>query len=171
MRNFNVKSTNSKEKQQTNHEKLRENRKLNIVREYAMGRISLHECYEKLNDKSDHVDDFLNDMLSQKLDKEFKDYCEELKTKKPQEIIDSAYEIVSKEEIKDYLKYAELHDKEKAIMIDQSDLLTEFYHDWLDSDGGFYESMEYCIDDSISMLTRYYNKQQKFRIESEKDFE
>ena len=119
-------------------------------------------CYDKLVDREEFD---LQDILSEKIDKEFAKYCNSLKEKTQQEIIDSAYEIVSKEAIKEYLKYCDLADKEIAIMIDQNDLLNEFYHDWLDTDDDFYESMEYSINDSIAAVTRYYNKQQKLRIE------
>ena len=42
--------------------------------------------------------------LDEKLDNEFTSFCENAKTKSPQEILNSAYEITVKEEIKDSLK-------------------------------------------------------------------
>lgn len=156
------KNKNFEKKGQDNIDKLDENKELNIIRKFAEGRITLNECYDKLVDREEFD---LQDILSEKIDKEFAKYCNSLKEKTQQEIIDSAYEIVSKEAIKEYLKYCDLADKEIAIMIDQNDLLNEFYHDWLDTDDDFYESMEYSINDSIAAVTRYYNKQQKLRIE------
>ena len=58
-----------------------------------------------------------------------------------------------------------LHDKEKAIMIEQNDLLTEFYHDWLDTDVPLGDVLKETLEESVSTLTRYYGKQDKFRIE------
>ena len=60
-------------------------------------------------------------------------------------------------------------EKEKAIMIDQNDLLTEFYHDWLNTDVPLGESLRDTLEDSVAMLTRYYGKQNKFRINEEID--
>ncbi|MFG6319298.1 MAG: DUF3848 domain-containing protein, partial [Clostridia bacterium] len=50
--------------------------------------------------------------LNEKLEKEFKEFCEVLKTKTPEEIIERAYEITVKEELKDELINMDLHDKE-----------------------------------------------------------
>ena len=62
-----------------------------------------------------------------------------------------------------------LEEKEKAIMIDQNDLLTEFYHDWLNTDITLGESLRDTLEDSVAMITRYYGKQNKFRIDEEID--
>lgn len=47
--------------------------------------------------------------LDEKLDNEFTSFCENAKTKSPQEILNSAYEITVKEEIKDSLKNMDLY--------------------------------------------------------------
>ena len=47
--------------------------------------------------------------LDEKLDNEFTTFCENAKTKSPQEILNSAYEITVKEEIKDSLKNMDLY--------------------------------------------------------------
>lgn len=47
--------------------------------------------------------------LDEKIDNEFTSFCENAKTKSPQEILDSAYEITVKEEIKDSLKNMDLY--------------------------------------------------------------
>ena len=46
-------------------------------------------------------------------------------------------------------------------------LLTEFYHDWLNTDVPLGESLRDTLEDSVAMLTRYYGKQNKFRIDEE----
>ncbi len=69
--------------------------------------------------------------LDKKLDKEFTNFCENTKTKSPQEILNSAYEITVKEEIKDSLKSMELYPLEVSALLKQKDILSEFYHDWL----------------------------------------
>lgn len=148
-----------------------DNGSLNIIREYGKGRISLKECYKKLaerqNNRGNIID--LTEILNQKLEREFKDFCNKIEEKKPKEIVKKAYEITVKEELKEEIKNMRLEEKEKAIMIDQNDLLTEFYHDWLNTDIPLGESLRDTLEDSVVMITRYYGKQNKFRIDEEID--
>lgn len=148
-----------------------DNGSLNIIREYGKGRISLKECYKKLaerqNNRGNIID--LTEILNQKLEREFKDFCDKMEEKKPKEIVKKAYEITVKEELKEEIKNMRLEEKEKAIMIDQNDLLTEFYHDWLNTDIPLGESLRDTLEDSVVMITRYYGKQNKFRIDEEID--
>ena len=148
-----------------------DNGSLNIIREYGKGKISLKECYKKLAEKQNNRGNIkdLTEILNQKLEKEFKDFCDKMEEKKPKEIVKKAYEITVKEELKEEIKNMRLEDKEKAIMIDQNNLLTEFYHDWLNTDVPLGESLRDTLEDSVAMLTRYYGKQNKFRIDEEID--
>ena len=73
-------------------------------------------------------------------------------------IIEKAYEITSKEEIKDILINMDLHDAEKEMLFFQDDILNEFYHDWLDCDIPLGDSMQYCVEESIATLTKYMGK-------------
>lgn len=148
-----------------------DNGSLNIIREYGKGKISLKECYKKLAKKQNNRGNIkdLTEILNQKLEKEFKDFCDKMEEKKPKEIVKKAYEITVKEELKEEIKNMRLEDKEKAIMIDQNNLLTEFYHDWLNTDVPLGESLRDTLEDSVAMLTRYYGKQNKFRIDKEID--
>lgn len=148
-----------------------DNGSLNIIREYGKGKISLKECYKKLAEKQNNRGNIkdLTEILNQKLEKEFKDFCDKMEEKKPKEIVKKAYEITVKEELKEEIKNMRLEDKEKAIMIDQNNLLTEFYHDWLNTDVPLGESLRDTLEDSVAMLTRYYGKQNKFRIDKEID--
>lgn len=101
--------------------------------------------------------------LEEKLDNEFKDFCNKTKTKSPDEIIKSAYEITVKEEIKDNLKSMELFPLEVTALLKQNDVLNEFYHDWLNDDTPLGEVLENSIQDSIAMVTRYYKSNSKER--------
>jgi len=101
--------------------------------------------------------------LEEKLDNEFKDFCNKTKTKSPDEIIKSAYEITVKEEIKDNLKSMELFPLEVTALLKQNDVLNEFYHDWLNDDTPLGEVLENSIQDSIAMVTRYYKANSKER--------
>jgi hypothetical protein len=144
-----------------------DNKVLNIINDYAKGKINLDKCYELIKEnKNLNIEEIdLDKILSVKLDKEFNDFCENLKTHTPEEIISRAYEITVKDELKEEIKNMNLYDKEKAIMIDQNNLLTEFYHDWLDTDVPLGDILKETLEESVATLTRYYGKQDKFRIE------
>ena len=96
--------------------------------------------------------------LETKLEREFNHFKRGLKKLPKNKIIDKAYEITAKEEIKDTLINMELHDAEKEMLFMQDDVLNEFYHDWLDSDVPLGDSMQYCIEESIATLTKYMGK-------------
>ena len=96
--------------------------------------------------------------LETKLEREFNHFKRGLKKLPKNKIIDKAYEITAKEEIKDTLINMELHDAEKEILFMQDDVLNEFYHDWLDCDVPLGDSMQYCIEESIATLTKYMGK-------------
>ena len=96
--------------------------------------------------------------LETKLKREFKQFKKGLKKLSKNKIIDKAYELITKEEIKDTLIDMDLHDAEKEILFYQDDVLNEFYHDWLDCDVPLGDSMQYCIEESIATLTKYMGK-------------
>ena len=100
----------------------------------------------------------LDDALETMLERELKHFKKGLKKLPKGKIIDKAYELVCKEEIKEELKYMELHDVEKEMMLIQGDILDEFYKDWLNEDAQLGESMQNSISESIGMLTRYMGK-------------
>ena len=56
----------------------------------------------------------------------------------------------------------DLYDKEIIIMTEQKDLLNEFYHDWLDTDVPLGEALRNTLEESVAVITRYYNKQNRF---------
>ena len=96
--------------------------------------------------------------LQTKLEREFKHFKKGLKKLPKNKIIDKAYEITSKEEIKDILINMDLHDAEKEMLCYQDDILNEFYYDWLDCDVPLGDSMQYCVEESIATLTKYMSK-------------
>lgn len=101
--------------------------------------------------------------LETKLEREFNHFKKSLKKLTKSKILEKAYELVCKEEIKEELKYMELHDAEKEIIFLQDDVLNEFYHDWLDEDTTLGESMQNSISESIATLTRYIGKKNSQR--------
>lgn len=134
---------------------------LNAYKDYQRREILLSEYNNVVNKITNN---YFDTLLKQKLEKEYKDFCESLKTKSPEEIIKKAYEITVKEEIKEEIKNMNLHDQEKIIMLNQDNLLTEFYHDWLDTDVPLGDVLKETLEESVSTLTRYYGKQNHFKI-------
>ena len=96
--------------------------------------------------------------LHTKLEREFNHFKKNLKKLPKSKIIDKAYELTSKEEIKDILINMNLHDAEKEMLFYQDDILNEFYHDWLDCDVPLGDSMQYCVEESVATLTKYMGK-------------
>lgn len=101
--------------------------------------------------------------LKEKVEREFNNFRNKLKIKSKEEIINSAYEIVSKEEIKNILEFIDLHPKEKQALIKDNDLLNEFYHDWLDADSQFGEIMVDSMIETVGFITRHQIKNQNER--------
>lgn len=101
--------------------------------------------------------------LDEKLENEFNDFCEKTKEKSAEEIINSAYEITVKEEIKDSLKDMDLFPLEVDALLKQDNVLNEFYHDWLNVDTPLGEVLGNSIEESIAMVTRYYKSKGKER--------
>lgn len=119
---------------------------------YKKGLIDTKEYHERLK----IVD--LDLALETKLEREFKAFKKDLKKLPKNKIIDKAYELISKEEIKDTLLNMDLHETEKEMLFYQDDVLNEFYHDWLDCDIPLGDSMQYCIEESVATLTKYMGK-------------
>ena len=137
----------------------------------ATGMDKVYRNYK--NDKSHKKDenetkDFsIDSTLERVLENEFEEFKEETLKKSKEEIFESAYEITSKEEIKDNLKYMNLHRAEKEMLILQDDILNEFYHDWLDDDTPLGDNMKPCIEESLAVLTKFIGK--RFNLKREKD--
>ena len=112
--------------------------------------------YEK-DEKGIQIID-LDNALETMLDRELNQFKKELKRLPRGKILEKAYELVCKEEIKEEIKYMELHDAEKELMLIRGNILQEFYNDWLDEDTTLGESMQNSISESIAMMTRYMGK-------------
>ena len=101
--------------------------------------------------------------LNKKLEKEYTEFLKEMRNKPKDDIIKGAYEITVKEELKDTIGYMNLHPTEIQALLNEDNVLTEFYHDWLDEDSSLGEVLENSIGESIAILTRYFNKNNKER--------
>ena len=84
-----------------------------------------------------------------KLNKELKQFKKTLKRKSKNEIMDTAYELTCKEEIKQELLYLD-DDKKEFLYLQDDDLLSEIYEDWLKFDVPLVDSMRDSIDETIT---------------------
>lgn len=96
----------------------------------------------------------LLEKLQDKLELEFSNFIKELKYESKDYIIERAYEITTKQEIKDYLGHKELNENELKILLKKSYVLDSMYDKWLDTDANFCEVLQYAVDDRVEELTR-----------------
>lgn len=137
-------------------------REIELIEKLKNGDKTIERKYKRI--VSLYIQNLKNqNKLEKKIDNEFVNFCEKLKMKSPKEILDSAYEVTVKEEIKDNLKSMELYPLEVSALLKQDNILNEFYHDWLNVDTPLGEILENSIEESISMVTRYYKTSQKER--------
>ena len=97
--------------------------------------------------------------LETKLEREFKAFKKDLKKLPKNKIIDKAYELTCKEEIKYELLKLD-NDKKEFLYLQDKDLLNEFYEDWLKFDVPLVDSMRDSIGET---LTKKMNKSLKER--------
>ena len=115
---------------------------------YKRGLIS----YEEFQNKK--VQLALDMQFEDRLNKELKQFKKTLKRKSKNEIMNRAYELTCKEEIKYELLNLDA-DKKEFLFLQNSNLLEEFYSDWLKFDIPLVDSMRGSIDETI---TRKMNK-------------
>ena len=115
---------------------------------YKRGLIS----YEEFQKKEQQL--ALDLQFEDKLNKELYQFKKNLKRKSKNEIMNRSYELTCKEEIK--LELLNLSDDKKEFLYLQDDeILSEFYNDWLKFDAPLVDSMRGSIDETI---TRKMNK-------------
>ena len=95
----------------------------------------------------------LKQKLIEKLEKELQKYKDYLRQESPDEVIESAYQLVLKYTIIDEIKEKNLDYYELKALIKQKDLLAELYEDWRNSDGRLGENISYEMDNSIKIIT------------------
>ena len=110
---------------------------------YKRGLISYEEYQEKSLQLALYV------QFEDKLNKELKQFKKNLKKKSKNEIMDKAYELTCKEEIKQEL--LNLDDNKKEFLFMQNeDILNEFYSNWLKYDSPLSDSIRDSIDETIN---------------------
>lgn len=108
----------------------------------------------------------LRNELVLKLQKEYLDFRESLKKLKPEDIIGRAYELVSKEQIKDEIISRSLEEEKMEALVKCDDILSECYDEWLEEDSSLSSAFEFSVDNVIDRATEENEKRkEKFREE------
>ena len=134
-----------------------------FYKEYQEKDIQAFEYTKKLQKENEETELNLDEGLYTKLDNELKELHGNLLEKGKEEILNSAYEITVKEQIRDILKEMNLHEVEKEILFFRDDLLTELYQDWLHHDSSLREPITDSVDKSISTILRNFRITDKER--------
>ena len=110
---------------------------------YKRGIISYEEYQEKSLQLALYV------QFEDKLNKELKQFKKNLKKKSKNEIMDKAYELTCKEEIKQELLNLD-DNKKEFLFLQNEDILNEFYSNWLKYDSPLSDSIRDSIDETIN---------------------
>lgn len=105
--------------------------------------------------------------LYDKLQEEYDNFIENLKTMTPEQIIDNSYEKVMKEELKDmFFPSMCNYDLAQIKALKKAEApLDELYQGWMDFDGGIHESLEYSVEDTLDFLQKEQKKNKNKSME------
>ena len=101
----------------------------------------------------------MEEKLFKKLEQEMNNYKNHIKERGVEFAIDRAYELTSKQEIIDSLRYDNsLSKKQIKALLSRDNVLDELYSDWLSFDGNMREHINYSVDKSLNLITDEYKK-------------
>lgn len=100
----------------------------------------------------------LKQRFEAKVNREFKEFVEELKQNEPEVIVNTAYELVSKEEMIYKITEKDYTTSELKALLKTDGILDECYDEWLKSDGNFNEILEYAVDKRIEIILDDYEQ-------------
>ena len=116
-----------------------------------------------------YTEESLREELIAKLEKEQKEYLDDLKEKGVDEVIKNVYEINARQEIMDYLSYGNIVPKDVKALLNTNHILGRMYDEWLSFDGNFYEALEYPVEKEIERISdEFYSKDDKEAEQKEK---
>lgn len=100
-----------------------------------------------------------------KMEQEYHQFIEKLKLKTPEEIIQSSYEKVMKEEILgDFCPEYKHYDIEKMKALNKvKEPLEELYQGWMECDGGIHQVLEDSTYDTLDRLVEEQKEKKKSR--------
>lgn len=103
----------------------------------------------------------LKEKLEKKLEEEYKEFVDELKTKSPEIIIDRSYENTIKKEMIYKIMDRQYEIIELKVLLKRECLLDEFYEAWLKVDGDINEVFEFTIDNSVDKIMCEFDRRMK----------
>jgi len=108
----------------------------------------------------------IRNMVYDKLEKELEDFKSKLKTKSPDEIIKSSYELVAKEDILTVFSLdGNFNLSQYQTLLKTKNPLNYLYQEWLDFDSLEINYIQECISFAIEKQSDYF----KSNTKSEKD--
>mgnify|MGYP001058161363 CR=1 FL=1 len=96
----------------------------------------------------------LKQQLNEKVQKEYDDFIERLKQLPLQQIIDSSYEKVFKEEFMTTVQYKDLSRQEINALLKKDYPLDSLYQEWLKNDLSYVPLIEDTVDDHTKKLIK-----------------
>lgn len=109
-----------------------------------------------------YAEESLREELVKKLKQEQEEYLNEVREEGVEYALEKAYEITTRQEIIDYLSYANVDLKDMKALIKTEYIIDRIYDEWLGFDGNFYEILEYPIESEIKRISDdFYNKDDK----------
>lgn len=106
--------------------------------------------------------DELKDMLMKKIDQELFVYKQNLvKNYTPDEIIQEAYKINFKEQIRDIIDSSILGRNEIKVLLKTENILDKLYGYWENSDGNIWGLLEDKVNEKIENMTAEYEKRKE----------
>lgn len=106
--------------------------------------------------------DDLKEMLMKKIDQELFNYKQNLiKNYTPEEIIQEAYEINFKEQIRDIIDSSMIGRQEIKVLLKTDNIIGKLYDYWEHSDGSIWGLLEDKVNEKIEKMTMEYDKQKR----------
>ena len=96
----------------------------------------------------------LKQQLNEKLQKEYDDFIERLKSLPPEQIIESSYEKVFKEEFMTTVQYKDLSKQEIKVLLKMDYPLDSLYREWLKNDLSYIPLVEDTVDDHTKKVMK-----------------
>ena len=107
------------------------------------------------------IEQEMNEILLEKISKEYDDFLEKLSLKSPGEIIRAQYEKGFKEDILAVVESRELEPKYVKALLRENYPLEGCYQRWLEEDVTYMEDLRICIEDHAKGLLRYMDKERE----------
>ncbi len=104
----------------------------------------------------------LKDILMKKIDQELFNYKQNLvKNYTPEEIIQEAYQINFKEQIRDIIDSLMVGRQEIKVLLKTDNIIGKLYDYWEWSDGNIWGLLEDKVNEKIEKMTMEYDKQKR----------